>query len=45
MDLKDKIKKLINLGFTYGQLGKICECSPSSIASWIRGASNISKRM
>lgn len=45
MNLKDKIQKIINLGFTYGQLGKICQCSPSSISSWMRGATNISKRM
>ena len=45
MTLKEKIQKLIDLGFTYGQLGKICECHSSSISSWMRGASNISKRM
>ena len=45
MNLKDKIQKMIDLGFTYGQLGKICECHSSSISSWMRGASNISKRM
>lgn len=45
MNLKNKIQKMIDLGFTYGQLGKICECHSSSIASWMRGASNISKRM
>ena len=45
MNLKDKIQKMIDLGFTYGQLGKICECHSSSIASWMRGASNISARM
>lgn len=45
MNLKDKIQKMIDLGFTYGQLGKICECHSSSIASWMRGTSNISKRM
>ena len=45
MNLKDKIQKMIELGFTYGQLGKICECHSSSISSWMRGASNISKRM
>lgn len=45
MNLKDKIQKMIDLGFTYGQLGKICECHSSSISSWMRGSSNISKRM
>lgn len=45
MALKEKIQKLIDLGFTYGQLGKICECHSSSISSWMRGASNISKRL
>ena len=43
--LKEKIQQMIDLGFTYGQLGRICECAPSSISSWMRGASNISKRM
>ena len=45
MALKEKIQKLIDLGFTYGQLGKICECHSSSISSWMRGTSNISKRL
>lgn len=45
MTIKEKIQKLIDLGFTYGQLGKICECHSSSISSWMRGASNISKRL
>lgn len=45
MTLKEKIQKLVDLGFTYGQLGKICECHSSSISSWMRGASNISKRL
>ena len=45
MNLKDKIQKMIDLDFTYGQLGKICECHSSSIAGWMRGTSNISKRM
>lgn len=45
MTLKEKIQKMTELGFSYGHLGKICDCSSSSIASWMRGASNISKRM
>lgn len=45
MNLKNKIQEMIDLGFTYGQLGKICECHSSSISSWMRGTSNISKRM
>jgi hypothetical protein len=45
MTLHDKIQKMIDLGFTYGQLGKICECSSSVISSWMRGATNMSKRM
>lgn len=45
MTLQDKIQKMIDLGFTYGQLGKICECSSSVISSWMRGATNMSKRM
>lgn len=45
MTLKEKIQKLIELGFTCGQIGKICECHGTTISSWLRGASNISKRM
>lgn len=45
MALHDKIQKMIDLGFTYGQLGKICECSSSVISGWMRGATNMSKRM
>ncbi len=45
MTLKEKIQKLIGLGFTCGQIGKICECHGTTISSWLRGASNISKRM
>ena len=36
---------MTKLGFTYGQLGKICNCAPATIAGWMRGATNISKRM
>lgn len=45
MIFKDKIQKMIDLGFTCGQLGKICNCHGTTISSWIRGTSNISKRM
>lgn len=45
MILKEKIQKMIELGFTYGQLGRICGCSGSALSSWARGATNISKRM
>ena len=45
MTLKEKIQKLLDLGFTCGQLGKICECHGTTISSWLRGASNLSKRM
>ena len=45
MTLKEKIQKLIELGFTCGQIGKICECHGTTISSWLRGTSNISKRM
>lgn len=36
---------MTNLGFTYGQLGKICNCAPATIAGWMRGATKISSRM
>ena len=45
MTIKEKIQKLVELGFTCGQIGKICECHGTTISSWLRGASNISKRM
>jgi len=45
MDLKNKIQQMIELGFTYGQLGKICNCAPATIAGWMRGATKISSRM
>lgn len=45
MIFKDKIQKMIDLGFTCGQLGKICNCHGTTISSWLRGSSNISKRM
>ena len=45
MSLKEKIQKMLDMGFTCGQLGKICDCHGSTISSWLRGASNISTRM
>lgn len=36
---------MLDMGFTCGQLGKICGCHGTTISSWLRGASNISKRM
>ncbi len=45
MDLKDKINFLIDQGFTYGQLGKICECHPSSISKWVNNKINISSKL
>lgn len=45
MTLKEKIQKLIDLGFTCGQLGRICSCHGTTISSWLRGASNLSKQM
>lgn len=45
MTLKEKIQCMINMGFTCGQLGKICGCHGTTISSWLRGASNLSKQM
>ena len=45
MTLKEKIQKMLDLGFTCGQLGKICKCHGTTLSSWLRGASNISNRM
>lgn len=45
MILREKIQHMLELGFTCGQIGKICECHGTTISSWLRGSSNISKRM
>lgn len=45
MNLKNKIQFMIDNGFTYGQLGKICNCHPTSISKWMREEHNISNRM
>ena len=45
MTFKEKIQHMLDLGFTCGQIGKICECHGTTISSWLRGSSNISKRM
>lgn len=45
MTFKEKIQYMLDLGFTCGQIGKICECHGTTISSWLRGSSNISKRM
>lgn len=45
MMLKEKIQALVDLGFSCGQLGKICGCHGTTISSWLRGASNLSKQM
>lgn len=45
MVLKDKVQYLIDNGFTCGQIGKICECHPSSISKWLNGTIQISTRM
>jgi len=45
MNLKEKIKYLIDYGFSYGQLAKICNCHPTSISKWINGENKISTRM
>ena len=45
MTLKEKIQKMLNLGFTCGQLGRICNCHGATISSWLRGASNLSTQM
>ena len=36
---------MIDNGFTYGQLGKICNCHPTSISKWMRDEHDISERM
>ena len=36
---------MIDNGFTYGQLSKICNCHPTSISKWMREEHKISERM
>lgn len=45
MTTKDKILFLLEKGFSYGMLGKICKCHSSSISKWINGEINISIRL
>lgn len=45
MSLKEKIQLMINCGFTYSQISKICECHHSSISKWLNGTIKISTRM
>ena len=45
MTLQEKIQKMIELGYSYNQLGKICECHSTSLSKWMRGEKNISARM
>ena len=45
MSLKEKIQFLIDNGFTFNQIGFLCNCHGTSISKWFNGKSNISKRM
>ena len=45
MNLQDKIKAMIDSGFTYGQLSRIIGCSSTTLSTWIQGKVSISKRM
>lgn len=45
MTLQEKIKAMVDKGFSYTQLSKIVECSPTTLTSWMRGQTKISKRM
>lgn len=46
MTLKEKIQFLLDNGFSFNQLGKICECHPTSISKWMSNTEyKISKRM
>lgn len=44
MAVKEKIIFLLNLGYSYNDLGKICECHSSSLSKWMAGGP-ISKRL
>lgn len=43
--MKEKIQKMLDAGFSCAQIGKICGCHGTTISSWMRGASNLSKQM
>lgn len=45
MSFREKIQFMLDLGFTYGQIAKICNCHSTSISKWMRGESNMSERM
>lgn len=45
MSLKEKIQFLIDNGFTFNQIGFLCNCHGTSISKWFNGKTNISKRM
>lgn len=45
MTLKEKVQFLVDNGFSCGQIGKICNCHPSSISKWLKGTIQISARM
>ena len=45
MTTKEKIQFLINEGFSYRDIGRICECHSTVISKWLKEQANISKRM
>lgn len=45
MDLKDKVKCLLDYGFSYKDIGRLCECHSTVISKWLNNQANVSKRM
>lgn len=45
MDLKNKIEYLLSCGFSYKDIGRLCECHSTVISKWLNNQVNISKRM
>lgn len=45
MSTKEKIQYLLDEGFSYTFLAKICNCHSSSISKWLNGTAQISNRM
>lgn len=45
MTTQEKIQYLLDNGFSYTQLAKICKCHSSSISKWLSGQIKISNRL
>lgn len=45
MTLEEKIKFLLDKGFSCNQISKICDCHVTTITKWLRGEIQISNKM